>query len=175
MATAASTYAPPPNPQLLPCPVHSCSPQHTLSTHTYRRGCKRSYLSVSGRWRVAVTQLMTTVTAPLNVEASVRNYRMPRLIVSQCYSNSFVSHYGRKKFVANFSFSVGHEIYNGCFDHSELGTKFGRCRNSINHRVFLLLGRITHGWFVQLALYAGRGDQSPRLIFHCCQPGKTFI
>lgn len=71
VATAVSTYAHPPNPQLLPCPVDSCSPQHTLNTHTYRRGCKRSYLFVSGRRRVAVTQLMMTVTASHTVGTSV--------------------------------------------------------------------------------------------------------
>lgn len=150
-------------------------------THAYRRGCKRSYLSVSGRRREAITQLMKTVTASVTASHSVGTPAR-RTVRQRWLRNRHILIHLREEMVVKFFFqpypwNLWWMLCNDSpwFRVSELGSKFGHRRNPINHWVILLHGHITHGWFVQLALCGARGDQSPRLIFHCCLPGDVHL
>lgn len=61
----------------------------------------------------------------------------------------------------------------------EVGTKFGSllmlATETIHHWDYTNIQHITQDWFVQLALSAARGDQSPRLIFHSRQPEEAHV
>lgn len=110
--------------------------------------------------------------------------RMPRLAAFPSY---FLTHL-RKEMVRDI-FRLGREISRRCCamiypDYesvrseglSEIGHKIlVTVESSINHWVILPRSHITHGWFVQLALHGARGDRSPGLIFHRCQPGDVHL
>lgn len=63
--------------------------------------------------------------------------------------------------------------------YTEEGTKCGSlmklATETIHHWDCTNIQHITQDWFVQLALSAARGDQSPRLIFHSRQPEEAHV
>lgn len=104
----------PPNPQLLPYPVDSCSPQHTLNTHTQAEAAKGLiYLSaVEGGWPLLswwwLWQHRTLYGRLLTLQYTKAG--CPTIIFSLFHFTLC-----GEKMVFHFSVSVDHNLDSGCW------------------------------------------------------------